>query len=179
MGKLNEKNEFTEKIIHILITSLCARKCKYCCNNQYSLDDIETVTDEELHNAHTLCLTGGEPFLFSNPCEIAKYYKTRYRNIKKIYVYRNAIELGQFLSNNKTENLFEYIDGLDVSIKTKADKEVFSKTVIKDHRVTKMTCNQLYVFDGLMPDNTDGFNVFNREWQSDFEPANDSIFRRL
>ena len=30
---LNEKTERTEKIIHLAITTLCDRKCKYCCNN--------------------------------------------------------------------------------------------------------------------------------------------------
>ena len=51
MAKLNEKNENTEKVIHIMVTSLCNRKCPDCCNNQYDLNDIPYVTDEELKRA--------------------------------------------------------------------------------------------------------------------------------
>jgi MoaA/NifB/PqqE/SkfB family radical SAM enzyme len=80
-----------KKIIHIMVTSLCKRNCEYCCNKQYDLNDIPYVTDEELRNAHTLLLTGGELFAFANPPEIAQYYKSRYPNIKAVYVYSNAL----------------------------------------------------------------------------------------
>ena len=59
MSKLNEKNEFTKKVVHLLITSLCNRNCPYCCNKQYSLDDVPYITDEELKETEVLCLTGG------------------------------------------------------------------------------------------------------------------------
>ena len=36
---LNEKNEVTEKVIHIMITNKCNRNCPFCCNNQYNVND--------------------------------------------------------------------------------------------------------------------------------------------
>lgn len=34
--------------IHLMVTPLCDRTCKYCCNNSYTLNDIPIITDEEL-----------------------------------------------------------------------------------------------------------------------------------
>ena len=86
MTKLNPKNDKTKEVIHLLVTSLCNRDCKYCCNKQYDLAQIPYVTEEELNDCKTLCLTGGEPFLYTDPCEIAYYYKQRFNNIKNIYM---------------------------------------------------------------------------------------------
>ncbi len=116
MVKLNNKNEKTEKIIHLMVTSLCDRDCPDCCNKQYDLNNIPYVTNEELKNANTLCITGGEPFKFSNPNEIARYYRIKYPNIKNVYVYTNAIELEEYILRGKH---LEYIDGVSISIKTK------------------------------------------------------------
>ena len=48
MAKLNEKTEETKKIIHLMITEKCNRKCPDCCNNQYDLNSIE----KEIGRAH-------------------------------------------------------------------------------------------------------------------------------
>ena len=175
MSVLNEKTAKTEKVIHIMVTTLCNRNCKYCCNKQYNIDDIPYVTDEELKNAHTLCLTGGEPFLYAEPASIAKYYKKRYENIKNVYVYTNAKELSDYLKNN---HLMNYIDGVNVSIKTKADLVAFDN-IVNDERINKMTSNLLYVFNNLLPTNKGNFAIVNREWQKNFVPADDSIFRKV
>lgn len=174
MSLLNEKNERTEKVIHLMVTSLCNRNCKHCCNKQYDLNSIPYVTDEELKKAETLCLTGGEPFAFTDPCEIARYYKNNYKNIKNIYVYANAIELTEYLLNNTIKN----IDGISISIKTKADVTAF--LLIKDRKdIHRLKNNRIYVFDNLYTEEIQGFEVIHREWQLDFKPANDSIFRRV
>jgi len=177
-AKLNEKTELTEKVIHILVTTLCNRNCKHCCNKQYDLNDIPQVTDEELRNAHTVCITGGEPFLFTDPGAIAKYYKRNYPNIKNVYVYTNAVELADYLETHRNFDALTPIDGVNVSIKVPADKTKFEQTIINDDRIAMMRSNLLYVFDNLMPTLTDNFTVVNREWQADFNPAPDSIFRR-
>ena len=172
---LNEYNEKTKGVIHLLVTSLCLRNCPYCCNKQYDLNDIPYVTEDELRNCHTLCLTGGEPFLFTDPRIIAKYYKNKYSNIKKIYVYTNATELAGFLYRNKDLN---YIDGVSVSIKDCMDKVCFDDIVLYKS-IQELSSNRLYVFNNLMPKHIKNFEVFQREWQSDFKPADDSIFRRV
>lgn len=61
------------------------------------MNAIPCVTDEELRNAEVLCLTGGEPFKYTQPNAIASYYKRNYPNIKKIYVYTNALEFAEYL----------------------------------------------------------------------------------
>ncbi len=176
MNNLNRKNEKTKRVIHLLVTSLCQRNCKYCCNKQYDLNDIHYVTNKELKDAFVLCITGGEPFLFSNPSSIATYYKNKYDNIKKIFVYTNTIELFHYLE--KGGKIID-IDGLNISIKTKLDAKVFDTYIKINEEVTKLDYNRLYVFDNLYNENPKGFEVIHREWQPNFKPANDSIFRKI
>lgn len=173
---LNEKNERTEKVIHLMVTSLCRRNCKYCCNKQYDLNDVPYVTDKELKKCHILCITGGEPFAFTNPNDIAFYYKQKYLNIRKVYVYTNAVELVWYLANH--HDTLCSIDGINVSIKTEADRKVF-KSLVSNPLMNHMKDNQLYVFDNLFPDDTTGFKVIERQWQPEFVPADDSIFRKI
>ena len=175
MSKLNEKNEFTKKVVHLLITSLCNRNCLYCCNKQYSLDDIPYITDEELKETEVLCLTGGEPFLFCDPCKIAEYYKRKYKNIKAVYVYTNALELNQYLQ----AHVLHDIDGLNVSVKTKADVIALNEMIVYHEYIKQLKRNQLYVFDDLYTKPVEGFTLIHRKWQKDFQPANDSIFRKV
>ncbi len=186
MSKLNERNENTKGIIHLLVTPLCDRNCAYCCNKQYDLKDIPIVTDEELREAHTLLLTGGEPFKYSNPPVIAHYYKKHYPNIQKIYAYTNANELLNYLDYAYYDDfIYDYeenrpnIDGVSVSIKNEVDKEAFDELITRS-TINKLSSNRLYVFDKkLIPDNLGNFTLIHRKWQKDFEPASDSIFRRL
>ena len=180
---LNERTEKTKKVIHLMVTPLCNRDCKYCCNKQYSLDDIPRVTDEELREAEVLCLTGGEPFAFTNPCEIAKYYKQKYPNIKKVFVYTNAYELYEFI---RTSRFILYgIDGLSVSVKNKKDKlalEIIMNEYFQDvYANDELTSNRLYDFLGEKYNRliTSRFKVIKREWQKNFVPADDSIFRKI
>lgn len=177
-GILNEYNDKTKKVIHLMVTSLCDRNCPHCCNKQYDLNDIPYVTDEELKQCEILCITGGEPFAYSRPAEIARRYKYYYPNIKKVYVYTNAIELYVHCLTIPHSSL-EGIDGLNVSIKNAMDKAVFDG-IVRDDKVLSMDSNRLYIFDDkLMPNHTDGFKVIKREWQEDFKPADDSIFRKI
>ena len=160
-----------------MVTSLCKRDCKYCCNKQYDLNSIPYVTDEELERCHTLCLTGGEPFAFTNPEDIAFYYKMNYPNIKNVYVYSNAVELIEYLAKHGTQ-VFWSIDGLNVSIKYDGDLNAF-ETLVGHPSIERLKENQLYVFNDLLPENTGNFKVIKREWQPEFIPADDSIFRKV
>lgn len=175
MTKLNDKNDTTKKVIHLMVTSLCNRDCKYCCNKQYDLNDIPYVTDEELREAETICITGGEPFVFTKPWVMANYYKRKYPNIKKVYVYTNAAELSYHLHDS---HLYD-IDGLSISIKNQADVLAFDRYIKVDRRIRRMKSNRLYVFDKLYDEEPEGFTVIHREWQKEFHPAPDSIFRKV
>jgi len=176
MAKLNKKTEETKKIIHLMITEKCNRKCPDCCNNQYDLNSIERVTPQELSEAEMIFLTGGEPFAFADPCKYAEDLKEEYPNIKKIFVYTNAFELGEYLKDN---NLFA-IDGLTISIKNNKDKDAFEKIILNNASVLFLDSNWLYTFPGFEDTITKNkFNKKMRYWQKDFVPAVDSIFRRL
>lgn len=175
---LNPKNEVTKKIIHILVTTLCNRACKYCCNKLCDKNKIDYVTDQELRECETICITGGEPFLFSNPNEIAKFYKTKYPNIKKVYVYSNAIELADYLTKNGS---LEYIDGITLSIKIPLDIKAFDDIISTNEKVLRLSSNLCYYFDNLEPNTRGNFEVIPREWQTleNYKPNPDSIFRKI
>lgn len=179
MAHLNEKNEITEKVIHLLITTKCNRDCKYCCNKQYNIDEIPVVTREELLKAETLCLTGGEPFSFTKPNQLARTYKTKYPNIQKVFVYTSAKELAEYIEESGE---LSYINGLTISIKDKADLEAFEK--IKNNRCVtgnlpqRRKKNRIYVYNNIYVDDPTNYRIYLREWQPDFVPAKDSIFRR-
>ena len=64
----------------IMVTSLCDRDCQYCCNKQYDLNDIPYITSEELSRMKEIYITGGEPFRYSDPCNIAKKLKRELKN---------------------------------------------------------------------------------------------------
>lgn len=172
---LNERTNATKENIHIMATSLCDRNCKYCCNKQYDLNTIPYVTDEELREAKRIFITGGEPFAYSSPCDIAKYYKRKYPNIEQVIVYTNAWELRHYLDNGGT---IHDIDGLSVSIKADGDIGAFN-WLVNEPEIMALHSNRLYVFDHLYRGKVGNFEMFEREWQKDFTPADDSIFRRV
>ena len=181
---LNEYNDQTKKNIHLMVTTLCNRNCKYCCNKQYDLNSIPFVTDAELKEAETLFLTGGEPFAYSNPSEIAKWYKKRYHNIKKVIVYTNALELLGYIARC---GYLDAIDGLNISIKTLRDYNAavmlfkmegrrFPKSLFPNSRIYNFL-----PYESSLPAviEESGVKVIDRYWQEEFKPSNDSIFRRM
>ena len=100
-----------------------------------------------------------------------------YPNIKKVYVYTNAVELIEYLAKHGTQ-VFWSIDGLNVSIKYDGDLNAF-ETLVGHPSIERLKENQLYVFNDLLPENTGNFKVIKREWQPEFIPADDSIFRKV
>lgn len=183
MGHLNEWNEETQGIIHLMVTSICDRDCPLCCNKQYDLNtEVPQVTDEELRKAHTIYITGGEPFKFSNPNTIARYLKTKYPNIKTVRVYTGASELsGWLLLTRRYFGVGElnWIDGVTVSLKDKNDVVCFTTIIVDNDRIERLPSNMLYVFGDLAPEKLGNFIVRPRVWMEDFIPDKKSIFRRI
>ena len=176
MAILNEKNYITEKIIHLMITAKCNRKCPYCCNNSYSINTIDVVTDEEFKKAEWVFLTGGEPFAYANPCLTAYEIKRKYPNIKRVFVYTNAIELGDYLKKSHLHS----IDGLTISIKCKADQTAFESIIANNAEVLNLYSNRLYTFEGYEDTECPSSIVKSpRKWQVEFSASPDSIFRRI
>lgn len=182
MSKLNEKNSKTKKIVHLMITDKCDRNCPYCCNNQYSLDDIEEVTDEELRDAEMIFLTGGEPFQYHSPTIVASFIKSRFGFKKKVMAYTNAFELGVWLAQHYSlYHQLSALDGLTISIKNRYDKVMFEDFICRHPDVLSLESVWIYVFPGFedLRVTNDKFIVKSREWQKDFKPAPDSIFRKM
>lgn len=169
-------------VMHLLITDKCDRDCKWCCNKQYDVNDIPVATKEEYESVDTVCLTGGEPFKYGEPFVVASWLKSKYPNIKNVYVYTNAAPLFEWLEKNKPTALgyigFSWLDGLSVSIKNMDDVLAFKSLVVYP-LIKQLKSNYLYVMDGLYPLYTGNFRVIKREWQEEFKPAKNTIFRRL
>ena len=140
---------------HIMVTSLCDRDCQYCCNKQYDLNSIPYITKEELDQMKHVYITGGEPFAYSNPCEIAMNLKLNHKNIESVIVYTNALELAYY-------------------------KHSFEKCISKDPQILRLSSNRLYVFPGFEDiECPPQFTKIKREWQKNFVPAPNCIFRKL
>lgn len=183
--------------IHLVITPLCNRSCEYCCNKQYDIQNLPVVTDEELKNADMLCLTGGEPFAYSNPCGIANYYHNLYPKLK-IIVYTNAYELLQYLES--VHNMMNFarhgIAGLNICVKGYQDIEAINFMeryfTFKPYEfVGELPLNRIIIMDNLwkeadlmtkiddIPSYNPNIKIIRRKWQEHFVPAPDSLFRRL
>lgn len=177
---LNEKTEITEKNIHLLVTSLCDRKCPNCCNHLYTFDEIPYVTKEELSRCENVFLTGGEPFAYTKPNAIARKLRTDFPNIQKVIVYTNAYELANNTESFNGEVIgLDNIDGLTVSIKTPKDKEYFDTYLYNCHKSNDIC---YYFSDSLKPEKgEENWKFIKREWVpvKEWKPAPDSIFRKL
>ncbi len=177
---LNNYTENTKGVIHLLTTSLCDRNCKYCCNKQYNLNDIPYVTEDELKNCHTIYITGGEPFLFSQPNNIALYLRKKYPNITNVGIYGNAKALSDYLFSRGDLN---FITHLSISIKNILD--YISLSYIIAHRKVRTRPKQnnilyiMYDSQELHEEVLEIFTVIHRDWQEEFIPAPDSIFRKV
>ena len=178
--------------IHLLVTTLCDRDCKYCCNKQYDVQNLQYVTDEELKDCRYLFLTGGEPFTYTNPNELARYYKEKYPNIEAVIVYTNAKELVSYLRQG---GKLYHIDGLNISIKDNEDFYDYMSYIRGDFSICYLKHNRIYDFTGKVQEEfltprapinifteRDGIldfaELIHREWQKNFVPAEGSIFRR-
>lgn len=176
MAALNPKNIETEKVIHLMITNKCDRNCKYCCNKQYDVNKIPIISNEELEKAERLYLTGGEPFAYANPCDVADTLKRLYPNINRAIVYTNAWELAAYLHNGG--NIWG-IDGLTISLKNSVDKMAFETDIVNNENIKSLPYLRTYIFEEAGPVNCpSNFNPQKRVWQKEFNAAPGSIFRR-
>lgn len=166
MSVLNERTEITKRNVHLLCTTLCDRVCPHCCNKLYSFESIPYATEDELKECENIFLTGGEPFAYAQPNNIAKKLKEKYSNIKKVIVYTNAVEFATYLRDG---GKMQYIDGLTVSMKSPSDKKAFEEEICR-LQIPNSIC--YYFGDKLKPGNFEGIK---REWK----PAADSIFRKI
>ena len=175
----NKKITTMKEVMHLFLLKTCDNKCPICCNNLYNIEEIPVVSVEELKEVHTVCFTGGEPFMYYGLNEMAGRIKTQYPNIKNIYAYTSGLSLLNFVKHSLATNCLSNIDGVSVSPKSKSDWEAFEE-VFNCSSVQSCKSNRLYVFDkDKMSRKYKGFDVIGRTWDKVFKTPDNEIFRRL
>lgn len=61
------------------------------------MDNVPTITANELKSADTVCLTGGDPFLYSGLQTFISRLREQYPNIKNLYAYTSGSALYHYL----------------------------------------------------------------------------------
>jgi len=177
------------EIMHLMILSKCNYKCELCCNKLYDIEKIPVATVKELKTIHTLCITGGEPFMASIDLDdFAHSVKNDFPNIENIFVYTSGLILMYRLPH-----IFSYIDGLSISPKSMKDwlaLEKIANSTSRDYlnNISRLPSNRLYVFKEQVPFFEKRFkpiakklnlNVLYRTWDKEFKTPDNEIFRRL
>lgn len=178
------------EIMHLMILSKCNYKCELCCNKLYDIEKIPVATVKELKTIHTLCITGGEPFMASIDIDdFARSVKKNFQNIENIFVYTS----GQILMFC-LPHLFSYIDGLSISPKSMKDwlalEKIANHSTSREYfnNISRLPSNRLYVFKEQVTFFEERFkpiakklnlNVLYRTWDKEFKTPDNEIFRRL
>ena len=180
--------EIKEKIIHLYIINECGKKCPMCCNKFYDIDAMPVATVSELKSADTVCLTGGDPFLYDGLSDFVKTFREQYPNIKKMYAYTSGHALFRYIGNHWL-NLIG-LDGVSIAPKDVGDwldlRKILSDNIYKNI-IAPMTSNRLMVFDSQKANfdkfmaeiDLSMFTVLGRKWDSKFITPDNEIFRRL
>ena len=140
-------------IIHLYVINECGKKCPMCCNNLYDIDAIPVVTVAELKSANTVCLTGGDPFLYSELYKFIDRLRGQYPNIKNLYAYASGHALYNYLNLNWFE--IGKLDGVSI-----APKDVSDWVSLKNIDLSM-------------------FTILGRKWDKEFHTPENEIFRRL
>ena len=177
------------EIMHLMVLSKCNYNCELCCNKLYDIDKIPAATVDELKTIHTLCITGGEPFMASiNLDDFARSVKDGFPNVKNIFVYTSGVMLLYNLPQ-----IFSYINGLSICPKSMKDwlaLEKIANSTSRDYlnNISKLSSNRLYVFkeqvalfEGRFKHIAEmlNLNVLYRTWNKEFKTPDNEIFRRL
>lgn len=180
-------------VLHLMVNNTCTNNCALCCNKQYDVNDIPVVTVKELQSIDTVCLTGGAPMLnLQQLAEFTSNLEKSYPNIENCYIYVNGAELLSIyneLDRMTTRTLFQHFPwntkvryGLTMSPKCKNDWDALREFSIY---MDAWRSNRIYCFSD--EDIANAMRVFRhvnvemvlRQWQPNFVPAPNTIFRRL
>lgn len=177
-----------EKIVHLYIINECGKKCPMCCNKFYDMDKVPTVTADELKSADTVCLTGGDPFLYSNLQTFIDRLRKQYPNIKNLYAYTSGGALYHYLNLNWA--YFSKLDGVSIAPKD-VDDWMALKNILQNYRynicISAMKSNRLMVFDNQRTNfekfrkdiELSMFTILGRKWDEKFNVPENEIFRKL
>lgn len=187
--------------IHLMINRWCGNSCPLCCNKQYDLDTVPVVTVEELKAAHTVMLTGGDPFHVTGIIDICSHLRHDYPNIKQLYIYTSG---SWMLLNEEVMvhyyQLLTYVDGINFSPKGEWDyaaiKKMLTNRDFAPEFSTRTRSNRIILMpnDFMTREEQEKFieslhlkglafygakfEVEYRKWQDEFKP-NGGVWRRL
>lgn len=190
-----------EGAINLIINKFRGSFFSFCCKNQYDLDTVPVATVEELKAAHTVMLTGGEPFVVSGIIDFCSHLRFDYPNIKQLYVCTSGYEMSchdelafdpYYFSRN--------VNGIYFSPKIEIDYKAIKKMLAKksfaleffhlvhNNRIILtpndfMTREQQEEYIESLPLKGLAFygakiEVEYREWKEEFKP-NGGVLRRL
>ena len=178
------------EIMHLMILERCDHHCRLCCNKHYDINKIPVATVEELETVHTVCITGGEPFLsWVNIDNLAVDIKLQYHNVNNIYIYTSG-----FAFAARQDQHFGYVDGINFAPKNSNDwgaLEAFVNDASSSEQianVARLKSNRLYVFKEQEKAFRErhahiseklNLNVIYRMWAEEFKTPDNEIFRRL
>lgn len=187
--------------IHLMINRWCGNSCPLCCNKQYDLDTVPVVTVEELKAAHTVMLTGGDPFYVKSLMDILAHLRYEYHNIEYVYIYTSGFPM--FKNEDilrYPEQFFSDVNGINFSPKSISDyaviREILSNpqyifqfsAYLRNNRII-LTPNDFMIrkqqekyIESLplkeIASYGVNFEVEYREWKEEFNP-NGGVWRRL
>ena len=187
--------------IHLIINKFRGSIFPFCCKNQYDLDTVPVATVEELKAAHTVMITGGEPFVVPGIIDFCSHLRFDYPNIKQLYVCTSGYAMSchdelafdpYFFSRNVNGIYFSP----NIEIDYKAIKKMLTKKsfalaffhLVCSNRIILMPNDFMtreqqeeYIeslhLKGLAVYGAK-FEVEYREWQEEFKP-NGGVWRRF
>lgn len=177
-----------KNIIHLYIISECGKKCPMCCNKLYDIESLPIVSVEELRSADTVCLTGGDPFLYNELYKFIDRLRGQYPNIKNLYAYTSGYALYNYLNLNWIA--FGKLDGVSIAPKDVSDWMLLKnilKSEIFNRILSSMKSNRLMIFDSqkanfekfLKDIDLSMFTILGRKWDKEFHTPENEMFRRL
>lgn len=199
--KYTDESGADKRIIHLIINKFRGSIFPFCCKNQYDLDTVPVATVEELKAAHTVVLTGGEPFVVPGIIDFCSHLRFDYPNIKQLYVCTSGYEMSchdelafdpYYFSRN--------VNGIYFSPKIEIDYKAIKKMLTKKSFALEIfhlvRSNRIIIMpnDFMTREEQEKFieslhlkglafygakfEVEYREWQEEFKP-NGGVWRRL
>ena len=183
------------EVLHLYVTNKCTNNCPLCCNKNYDfINGVKQVTEEELSSVHTVCLTGGDPFLLINELDFIVDCLRARENIKRIYIFTSGYACLVYL---KTWGKLPRINGITFSPKSDRDWDAIND-LINDYNcvISELDSNRLYAFIEKYDDCNYSIDnnllytinyahedldcqVFFRMWSTEFNSPETEIFRKL
>jgi len=124
--------------IHLMVNLKCTNKCRDCCNLQYDLTSVPVVAVEELKQADTVMITGGEPFAMKGLLGFLRSLRHQYKNIRRLYVYTSGAAMYLTKDYWMSKEFAILVDGINFS-----PKGYFDEYCIRDLFSNRTFCGYM------------------------------------